>query len=194
MNNINNFDCIINAGGVFWECGFNHKTIDVLETITGKGFYKIYDEFVFQNNLSAKTIIDLLAVSAYKKHGAKGMQKLKAILIANPELDLNELAVFKVHFKNLLPDMISFQTELNAVKTNCCNHNAVSDFYDFEGSYILALNFLKWSDTEFWNSTPKKLCFALLTSIKHNKNLENFNEKKQTENCINFLNSIKKML
>lgn len=193
-NNINNFPCLIELDRKFFECDFDHKSIDILETITGLGFYEIYEKFVFKNNLSTRNTINLISVSAYKKYGALGMAKVKALLLAEPTLDLNDLATLKIHFKNLLPDMINLKKELKSLNSSYKSVNSNSAFYDFEGSYAVAKNFLGWSDTEFWDSTPKKMCFALISLCKYNKELEKIQEHKQTENCLNFLNGIKKML
>ncbi|MGN0014241.1 MAG: hypothetical protein ACI37T_02345 [Candidatus Gastranaerophilaceae bacterium] len=193
-NNINNFPCLIELNDKFFECDFDHKSIDILETITGLGFYEIYEKFVFKNNLSAKNTINLIAVAAYKKHGSYGLAKVKALLLSEPTLDLDDLATLKAHFKNLLPDMINFRKELKSLNSNYKSVNNNSLFYDFEGSYAVAKNFLGWSDTEFWNATPKKMCFALISLCKYNKELEKIQEQKQTENCLNFLNGIKKMI
>lgn len=193
-NNINNFPCIIELGHNFFECDFDHKSIDILETITGLGFYKIYESFVFKNNLSARNTINLLSVSAFKNHGALGMQKVKALLLSDPTLNLDDLATLKAHFKNLLPDMTLLQKELKSLNPHYKQSNVQSSHYDFEECYAISKNFLGWSDTEFWTATPKKLCFALISSFKYNKELEKIQEQKQTENCLNLLNSIKKML
>jgi hypothetical protein len=193
-NNINNFPVVVELGDVFYECDFDHKSIDVLETILGTGFYEVYEKFVFKNNLSSKDTINLISVSAFKNHGATGMQRAKCTLIAHPEIDLTDLATLKTHFKNLLPNMIEFQKDLKCLNPNSSTKPENNKFYDFEDSYALAKNFLNWSDEEFWSSTPKKLCFALISLAKYNKQVEKFEQKKQTENCINFLNGIKKML
>lgn len=192
--NINSFPCLIELGKDFYECEFDHKSLDVLQTVTGFGFYEIYDRFLFKENLPSKTLIDLLAVSVFKHHGAVGMQKVKAKLIAQPEIDLTQLATFKVHFKNLMPETQTLKADLNYLIKGYKPETSSSSEYDFEGSYALAKNFLKWSDSEFWNATPRMFCFSLISLAKQLKEIEKANEKKQTQNCINFLNGIKKML
>ena len=51
-NNICNFPCIITVDGVFYQCDLDHKSIDILETILGIGFYEIYEKFVLKNEFS----------------------------------------------------------------------------------------------------------------------------------------------
>lgn len=193
-DNITNFPCLIELDKEFFQCEFNHKSIDILQTVLGQGFYQIYDDFVFKNSLSAKSVINLLAVSVFKHHGALGMQKVKAKLIAQPEIDLTELATFKLHFQNLLPDPIALKSDIKAITKDYKPSASSSVLYDFEGSYALAKTFLNWSDADFWNATPKMFCFALISLAKQLRETEKINEKKQTQNCINFLNGIKKML
>ena len=192
--NVNNFSCLVEIGKTFYQCDFDHKSIDILQTVTGKGFYSLYNEFVFNASLSNKDVVNILAVSAYKHHGAFGMQKMKSSLIANPEISLNELATFKAHFKNLLPDKNEFQKELKFINPKAKQLSESSDFYNFEDAYAIAKNFLGWSDDDFWLATPRKFCFALISLAKFNKEREDFSKKIQTENCINFLNGIKKLL
>lgn len=193
-NNICNFPCIVTVDGDFYECDFDHKSIDILETVLGIGFFEIFDRFLFKNNLSGSEIIELIAFSVFKHHGSVGVEKVRKSLSKEKEIPLEQLAVFKVHFKNLLPDMVRFLDDLKAINPKFQRATKGSDFYDFEGNYALARKYLLWSDEEFWAATPKKLCFSLISFAKYEKQKENFFQTKQTEDCINFLNGIKRML
>jgi len=183
--------CIIEINKIFYECEYDHKSIDILEAITETGFYNLYEHFVFFSDLSLKNTINLIAVSVMKNHGITGMQKVKAALIANPEMASGDLAAFKSYFKNLLPDLIEFNKKLNITE----NKNLHSDgFYNFEDAYGLARNCLGWSDTDFWNATPRKFCFALASNSKFLEKKEKLKECTLQKNSINLLNGIKKML
>lgn len=194
MNNINNFACLIEINKVFYQCDFDHNSIDVLQTLTGEGFYKLYDDFVFRNNLSSRTMINLISASVYKHHGSIGMQKVKCALIARPEIQLDNLATLKLHFKNLLPDMQKFQQDMKYINPKAVVNGGYSEFYNFEDAYSIARKILGWSELDFWSSTPKKFCFALISLAKYDKEKEKIAQKFQQENCINFLNGIKKLL
>ncbi len=193
-NNINNFPCLIELGNNFYQCDFDIKSIDILETVTGLGFYEIYDSFVFQNNLSCHNTIDLISVSAYKYHGSLGMQKVKSSLIAHPEIDLNNLATLKIHFKNLLPDLLSLHNQLNLINPDYIPVKSSSQFFNFEENYALAMKILNWSDSDFWSATPKKLYFSLISILKYNKETEKFQQKTNMENSLNLLKNIKNLL
>lgn len=193
-NNICNFPCIITVDGAFYQCDFDHKSIDILETILGIGFYEIYEKFVFKNELSGAEIVDMLAISVFKHHGIVGVKKVENYFSKNKEISLDELAVFKVHFKNLLPDVVQFLDDLKSINPKYKKSVNSGAFYDFEGNYAIARKYLFWSDEEFWSATPKKLCFALISLAKYEKEKEKIFQKKQTEDCINFLNGIKRML
>lgn len=193
-NNICNFPCIITVCGDFYQCDFNHKSIDILETVSGLGFYEIYEKFVVKNNLSGCELINLLACSTFSHHGILGVEKVKKYLLEKREISLDELASFKVHFKNLLPEITRFEKDLKYINPKYQNTVKSSMYYDFEGSYALARKYLLWSDEDFWSATPKKFCFALISLAKYEKEKEKFLQGKQTEDCINFLNGIKRML
>ena len=183
--------CIIDINKIFYECEYDHKSIAILEAITETGCYNLYEHFVFFSDLSLKNTINLIAVSVMKNHGITGMQKVKAALIANPEMASGDLAAFKSYFKNLLPDLIEFNKKLNITE----NKNLHSDgFYNFEDAYGLARNCLGWSDTDFWNATPRKFCFALASNSKFLEKKEKLKESTLQKNSINLLNGIKKML
>lgn len=193
-NNICNFSCKITIDGHSFECDYDHKTIDVLETVLGIGFFEIYDRFLFKNNLSGFEIIEVIAFSVLKNHGILGVERVRKLLEKKKEVSLEELAIFKVHFKNLLPDIVQFTNDLKAINSKYQKSAKGSNFYDFEGNYALARKYLLWSDEEFWSATPKKICFALISFAKYEKQKEKFLQTKQTEDCINFLNGIKRML
>lgn len=193
-NNICNFPCIINVDGDFFQCDFDHKSLDILETVLGLGFYEIYERFLLKNSLTGGEIIDLIAFSAFKYHGILGVEKIKKNLLLKKEISLDEFAVFKVHFKNILPDKMKFFEDLKFINPKHKTSIPKNSFYDFEGNYAIARKYLLWSDEEFWSATPKKLCFSLISLAKYEKEKEKFLQNKQTEYCINFLNGIKRML
>ena len=188
---VNSVPCSIELDRQFFECEYDHKSMDMLETITGKGFYEIYERFLYLDNLSKKDTIDVISAAVYKHHGVIGMQRVKALLIAEPELPSSDFATFKIYFKNLFPDFQKLNKNLEIKEPL---NKETFGFYDFCGAYSLARNCLHWSDTEFWDSTPRKLCFALEADAKYFKELKSHNEKIRQNDCINFLNGIKKIL
>lgn len=194
ISNINLPPCIIKLGKEFFRCEFDHKSIDILEMITQKGFYTIYNEFVYQNNIHDSLIINLFAVSVYKNHGAFAMQKVKNYLVSNPLISLKYLDEFKAYFKCLLLDKKLFQENLNYINPKAESLKNSSEFYDFEDSYAISKHFLGWSDTEFWQASPRKFSFALFSLAKYEKEKEKFIQKQETADCIQFLNGIKRLL
>lgn len=194
MNNINDFACLVEINKIFFQCEFDHKSIDILETVTGMGFYKIYEDFVFKNSLSARNMINLVATSVYKHHKSLGMQKVKCALIANPQIELDNLATLKTHFKNLLPDLQKFNKDMKYINPKASINPVATEFYDFESAYSAAKKILNWSEDEFWLSTPKKFCFALVALAKYDKEKEKLTQKIQQQNAVNVLNGIKNLL
>ena len=194
MNNINNFACLVEINKSFFQCEFDHKSIDILETVTGMGFYRIYEDFVLKNSLSPRNIINLVATSVYKYHNSLGMQKVKCALIANPLINLDNLATLKLHFKNLLPDLQKFSKEMKYINPKASINPIPAEFYDFESAYSVAKKILNWSDNEFWGSTPKKFCFSLIALAKYDKEKEKLAQNFQQQNAVNLLNSIKTLL
>lgn len=188
---VHNLPCLIEINRIFYECEYDHKSIDILESITETGFYNLYEHFVFFDDLSLKNTINLIAVSVLKHHGITGMQKVKAALIANPEMASGDLASFKSYCKNLLPDLTEFNKKLNITENKSLHSDG---FYNFEDAYGLARNCLGWSDSDFWTATPRKFCFALASNSKFLEEKEKFKESVQQKNCINLLNGIKKMI
>ena len=114
-NNICNFPCIITIDGDLYQCNFDHKSLDILETVMGIGFYDIYEKFILKNSLTGGEMIDLISLSTFKTHGITGVKKVKKFLSENREISLDELAVFKVHFKNLLPEITQFLDDLKMI-------------------------------------------------------------------------------
>lgn len=189
-NNINNFPCCIKLGNQKFLCDFDHTSIDILQSITGQGFYKIYNNFIFYDDY----IYDVLITSVIKNHGILGFEKLKKILEKQKKISAFDYTVFKVHFKNLLPETEKFYNDLKSINPNIKITQEKSDFYNFEEIYPIARNYLKWSDSEFWLATPKKFCFSLISFLKHNKQKEELLKKQQTENSLNLLKGIKNLL
>jgi hypothetical protein len=121
------------------------------------------------------------------------MMKVKSALIANPEMTSCDLATFKNYCKNLFPDLIKLNKKLNILTDS--NKNVHNDgFYNFEDAYALARNCLGWSDSDFWDATPRKFCFALASNAKFLEDKQKFKESIQQQNCISLLNGIKKIL
>lgn len=192
---VNNIPCIIEIGKKFYECSYDHENIDILETFTGLGFYEIYEKFIISDDLSANVLINIISLSVYKKYGMEGVYKLKSKLLANSDILLDEFINFKVMFKNLLPDMKKFREEMNSLSPNKMNSiPSVNPFYDFEGNYAVARKYLLWSDNEFWSATPRKFCFALLSTAKYINALDKYSKQLQTQECINLLNGIKNLI
>lgn len=183
--------CSITVNKKLYKCEYNHELIHFLEIITQKGFYELYEKFIFFDNLPKEDVISIIAVSVFKNHGTDGMNEVRDALTKNPHLSTDDFARFRIYFKNLFPDLSKFNREMDICPEN---NGKTSPFYNFEEVYALALNCLGWSDTEFWNATPRKLCFALSAKSKYNEELEKRRDKIQKKNTVNLLNGIKAIL
>jgi len=187
--NFNSFPSVLHIKNKTFLCEFDHKSIDLLETLTGKGFYKIYQNFISENQLDFVLLKDIISVSTYKHHGICGLKKINSLMKNNTKIIAKELAELKLHFKNLLPDIQSFYKELN-LKEQKNN----SDFYNFDEIYATARNFLKWSDTEFWAATPKKFCSALTSFYRFHYENEKFKEEMKLKYGLDTLKVVNRIL
>ncbi|MCR5261570.1 MAG: hypothetical protein K6C94_06990 [Candidatus Gastranaerophilales bacterium] len=187
--NLSPLPCILHIKNEVFICDFDHKSIDLLQTLTGKGFYELYDSFINKNNHNPDFLKNLLTVSVYKNHGAIGLKKISALLKNNLNLSTAEFAEFKLLFKNLLPDVQSLYNELKLKQPQ-----KSTEFYNFDEIYATARVFLKWSDTEFWSATPKKFCFALISFYKFHFENEKFKEELKLKYGLDTLKTVNKIL
>lgn len=185
--------CSITVNKKLYKCEYNHELIHILEIITQKGFYELYEKFIYHDNLSKEDVISIIAVSVFKNHGTDGMNEVRDALTKNPHLSTDDFAHFRIYFKNLFPDLTKFNRDMD-IYIDDKKNSLSSSFYNFEEVYALALNCLGWSDTEFWNATPRKLCFALSAKSKYNEEFEKHKERIQKKTSINLLNGIKSIL
>ena len=185
---------LIRFGKKSFICQYDHKSINVLESFTGKGFYKLYSGFLYDGNLSQNDIINIFAVSVYKNHGISAMFQLKNILKKNSKINIDEYAAFKLAFKNLLPDMQKLEKNLLYLNDKFKPAKHSSDYYDFEDSYALARKYLDWSDNDFWASSPRQFSFAMIATAKYQKEKEKFLKKQLTFESIDLLKGIKNIL
>ena len=185
--------CFVTINNKIFRCEYDHKSINFLEKYTEKGFYKLYADFIYSENLSKEDIINIISVAVLKYHDFSGMQEVKNALLENHKMYKDDLINLKLHFKQLLPDLTKFNRDMD-IYIDRKKNSYSSPFYNFEEVYALALNCLGWSDTEFWNATPRKLCFALSAKSKYNEELEKRRERYMQKNSVNLLNGIKSIL
>lgn len=185
--------CFITINNNIYTCEYDHKSINVLEKYSQKGFYEIYSNFIQNKNLSKNEIINIISVSVLKHHNFSGVQEVKNALLKNHKILKNELIDLKLHFSLLLPDLTKFNYDMD-IYIDYNKPSYSSPFYNFEEEYAIAINCLGWSDTEFWNATPRKLCFALSAKSKYNEELEKRRERYMQKNSVNLLNGIKSLL
>ena len=185
--------CFITINNKLYRCEYDHKSINLLENYVKKGFYRIYADFIYSENLTQEDIINIIAVSVLKYHDFSGMFDVKNALLENHKMYKDDLINLKLHFKLLLPDLTKLNDDMN-IYIDYDKKSYSSQFYNFEESYALAINCLGWSDTEFWNATPRKLCFALSAKSKYNEELEKRRERYLQKNSVSLLNGIKAIL
>ena len=150
--------------------------------------------FVFENDITDKDLINIISFAALKHHGIKGVNDLYRSLLKNPDVSSDFLSNFKFRFQTLLPDFSKMQKDLKFLNKNFQPKKSVSDYYDFEEYYALAKNILSWQDSDFWQATPRYLTFALIAQAKYRKSQNDIDYKNQTADGIHFLNSIKRLL
>ena len=69
--------------GKTYKAEYDNKGYAVLETLTGKGIYKLYDLLMVQNNLTLNESIEVVCCSLLKHHTAEEVTQVREYLAQN---------------------------------------------------------------------------------------------------------------
>lgn len=101
-----------------YKAEYDFNGFAVLETLTGKGIYKLYDLLMVQNNLTLGDSIEVICCSLLKHHTTEEVSEVMGYLQTNPykikELNTNIIWVFT---SPLLPPEVKEATEFIKKKT-----------------------------------------------------------------------------
>lgn len=183
-----NLPCSVKLNNKIYTCDFDHESIYILQNISDIGFFKIYNDF-----LSNEEFLNyVIPVSVYKYHRFAGLNEL--LYLKQIEIPKEDFYSLKRTFKNILPDPEVFCSDMKNLIPDFIPSQNNSEYYNFEEIYAVARNFLQWSDSDFWSASPTKYCFALVSFAQYHKQKQDFLEKIQTKNSLNLLKNIKSML
>lgn len=107
------------VNGKVFSLEYNHKSYAVLETLTGKGLFKLKDLFINQNNLSFQDSIEIVCCACLKNHTEKEVTELRDYLTDNLGV-ISSLSqpVLYAFIKPLLPPEIMKKFVENSVDKN----------------------------------------------------------------------------
>ena len=83
LADIFNVPAIVKIDGKEYKAEYDHKGYATLETLTGKGIYKIYDLLMVQNNLTLNDSIEIVCCSLLKHHTTEEVAKVREFLCNN---------------------------------------------------------------------------------------------------------------
>lgn len=83
LEDIFNIPAEIKVNGKIYKAEYDFKSYAMLEMLTGKGFYKIYNLLMVQNNLTLNDSIEVICCSLIKHHTEAEIKAAREYLQAN---------------------------------------------------------------------------------------------------------------
>jgi hypothetical protein len=83
LEDIFNVPTEIVIDGKKYQAEYDFKSYATLETLTGKGFYKLYDLLMVQNNLRLEDSIEIICCSFLKHHSTNDVAHIREYLTKN---------------------------------------------------------------------------------------------------------------
>lgn len=112
LADIFNVPADIEINGKKYKAEYDFNSYAVLETLTGKGMYKLYNLLMVQNNLTLSESIEVVCCSLLKHHSIDEVSEVRNYLKENPyaikDLNANIIWVFT---SPLLPPEVKATTE-----------------------------------------------------------------------------------
>lgn len=73
----------IKIDGKTYKAEYDLKSYATLETLTGKGFYKLYNLLMVQNNITLQDSIEIICCAFLKHHSADDVAQIREYLTDN---------------------------------------------------------------------------------------------------------------
>jgi hypothetical protein len=91
-----------------YKAEYDNKGYAMLETLTGKGIYKLYNLLMVQNNLTLNESIEIVCCSLLKHHTTEEVAKVREYLAANMYAinELNSQVIWVFACPLLPPDVV----------------------------------------------------------------------------------------
>lgn len=98
----------IEIDGKKYKAEYDFKSYATLETLTGKGFYKLYDLLMVQNNLTLNDSLELVCCALVKHHNAEEVAEVRKFLTENLHLikELNSQIISAFILPILPPEIV----------------------------------------------------------------------------------------
>lgn len=83
LEDIFNVPTEIVIDGKIYKAEYDFKSYATLETLTGKGFYKLYNLLMVQNNLTLADSIEIICCAFLKHHSTNDVAQIREYLTNN---------------------------------------------------------------------------------------------------------------
>lgn len=115
LADIFNVPAVITIDGKEYKAEYDNKGFATLETLTGKGIYKIYNLLMVQNNLTLNDSIEVICCSLLKHHTTEEVAKVREYLSINMYAinELNSQIIWVFAAPLLPPEIVK---EINETK------------------------------------------------------------------------------
>ena len=114
LADIFNIPADIEIDGKKYKAEYDFNGYAALETLTGKGFYKLYNLLMVQNNLTLTESIEIVCCSLLKHHSTDEVAKVREYLQKNPYAiqDLNTAVIGAFTAPMLPPEILNSIDEI----------------------------------------------------------------------------------
>lgn len=99
----------VEINGKTYKAEYNFKTYAILESLTGKSYYKLYDLLMIENNLTLKDSVEIICCSFIKHHTTEEVAKIREYLQDNIHLikELNNSIIGAFVLPILPPEIVN---------------------------------------------------------------------------------------
>jgi hypothetical protein len=83
LEDIFNVPIEVEIDGKKYKAEYDFKSYATLETLTGKGFYKLYNLLMVENNITLRDSIEIVCCSFHKNHSTNDVAHIREYLTDN---------------------------------------------------------------------------------------------------------------
>lgn len=114
LEDIFNIPTEVKIDGKTYKAEYDFKGYATLETLTGKGFYKLYNLLMVQNNLTLSDSIEIICCSFLKHHSTDDVAHIREYLTDNLHVlkDINSAVIGAFIIPHLPPEIMDTVKEV----------------------------------------------------------------------------------
>lgn len=114
LEDIFNVPTEVEINGKKYKSEYDFKGYATLETLTGKGFYKLYNLLMVQNNLTLSDSIEIICCSFLKHHSTDEVAQIREYLTKNLHAikDINAEVIGAFIIPHLPPEIMDTVKEV----------------------------------------------------------------------------------